>query len=93
MQKPLKVQQDKHNKCTIRGLYQKTSVQKPLKGAAGQARCWGLVLKCFSLIEGKSPSVTHERIQVSVNSTWVLFTYFYRNGTQPGQNYIYVLDI
>jgi hypothetical protein len=29
----------------------------------------------FGLIEGKSPSVTHERIQVSVNSTRVLFIY------------------
>jgi hypothetical protein len=32
--------------------------------------------KCtFGLIEGKSTSVTHEQIQVSVNSTGVLFTY------------------
>jgi hypothetical protein len=29
----------------------------------------------FGLIEGKSPSVTHERIQASVNSIGVLFTY------------------
>jgi hypothetical protein len=28
-----------------------------------------------SALEGKSPSVTHKRIQVSVNSTEVLFTY------------------
>jgi hypothetical protein len=26
----------------------------------GGRQCWGLVLKCFGLIEGKSPSVTHE---------------------------------
>jgi hypothetical protein len=32
--------------------------------------------KCtFSLIEGKSTSVTRKRIQVSVNSTGVLFIY------------------
>jgi hypothetical protein len=32
--------------------------------------------KCtFGLIEGKSTSVTHKRIQVSVNSTGVLFIY------------------
>jgi hypothetical protein len=29
----------------------------------------------FGLTEGKSPSVTHKRIQVSVNSTGVLFIY------------------
>jgi hypothetical protein len=29
----------------------------------------------FGLTEGKSTSVTHERIQVSVNSTGVLFIY------------------
>jgi hypothetical protein len=29
----------------------------------------------FGLTEGKSPNVTHERIQVSVNSTGVLFIY------------------
>jgi hypothetical protein len=32
--------------------------------------------KCtFGLTEGKSTSVTHERVQVSVNSTGVLFIY------------------
>jgi hypothetical protein len=32
--------------------------------------------KCtFGLMEGKSTSVMHEQIQVSVNSTGVLFTY------------------
>jgi hypothetical protein len=32
--------------------------------------------KCtFGLIEGKSTSVTHERLQVSVNSTGILFIY------------------
>jgi hypothetical protein len=32
--------------------------------------------KCtFDLIEGKSISVTHKRIQVSVNSTGLLFIY------------------
>jgi hypothetical protein len=32
--------------------------------------------KCtFGLIEGKSTSVTHKRIQVNVNSTGVLFIY------------------
>jgi hypothetical protein len=31
----------------------------------------------FSLTEGKSPSVTHEWIQVSVNNVGVLFTYLY----------------
>jgi hypothetical protein len=32
--------------------------------------------KCtFGLIEGKSTSVTHEQVQVSVNSTGVLFIY------------------
>jgi hypothetical protein len=29
----------------------------------------------FNLTEGKSTRVTHEQIQVSVNSTGVLFTY------------------
>jgi hypothetical protein len=29
----------------------------------------------FDLIEGKNPSVAHERIQDSVNSTGVLFIY------------------
>jgi hypothetical protein len=29
----------------------------------------------FGLTEGKSTSVTHERVQVSVNSTVVLFIY------------------
>jgi hypothetical protein len=32
-------------------------------------------INTFGLTEGKSPSVTHERIQASVNSTGVLFTY------------------
>jgi hypothetical protein len=32
--------------------------------------------KCtFGLIEGKSTSVTHEQVQVSLNSTGVLFIY------------------
>ena len=32
--------------------------------------------KCtFGLIEGKSTSVTHERVQISVNTTGVLFIY------------------
>jgi hypothetical protein len=32
--------------------------------------------KCtFGLIEGKSTSVTHKQVQVSVNSTGVLFIY------------------
>jgi hypothetical protein len=32
--------------------------------------------KCtFSLTEGKSTSVTHEQVQVSVNNTGVLFIY------------------
>jgi hypothetical protein len=34
----------------------------------------------FGLIEGKSTRVTHEQIQVSVNSTGVLFTYFIGTG-------------
>jgi hypothetical protein len=29
----------------------------------------------FGLTEGKSPSVTHEQMQVNVNSTGVLFIY------------------
>jgi hypothetical protein len=43
----------------------------------------------FSLTEGKSPSMTHERIQVSVNSTG---SPIYRHRTQPDQNYMYALD-
>ena len=31
----------------------------------------------FGLTEGKGTSVTHERVQVSMNSTGVLFTYLY----------------
>ena len=34
----------------------------------------------FGLTEGKSTRVTHEQIQVSVNSTGVLFTYFIGTG-------------
>jgi hypothetical protein len=37
--------------------------------------CWELVLKCFGLTEDKGISVMHERAQVSVNSTGVLFIY------------------
>jgi hypothetical protein len=32
-------------------------------------------INTFGLTEGKGPSVTHEQIQASVNSTGVLFTY------------------
>ena len=42
---------------------------------SGESSCWGLVLKCFGLIEGKNPSVARERLQDSLNSTGVLFIY------------------
>jgi hypothetical protein len=41
----------------------------------GQIRTILNYIYTFGLIEGKNPSVTHERIQVSVNSTGVLFIY------------------
>jgi hypothetical protein len=49
--------------------------------------------KCtFDLTEYKSTSVTHEQVQVSVNSTWYCSS-IYRHMTQPVRNYSHALYI
>jgi hypothetical protein len=44
------------------------------------------------LTEGKSTSVTHEQVQVSVNSTGY-YSSIYRHMMQPVRNYIHALYI
>jgi hypothetical protein len=46
----------------------------------------------FGLTEGKSTSVTHEQVQVSVNSTRYCSS-IYRHRTLPVRNYIHALYI
>jgi hypothetical protein len=47
----------------------------------------------FGLTEGKSPSVTHEQIQVSVNSTGVLFTYLKARDAARSKLYLCPLQL
>jgi hypothetical protein len=46
----------------------------------------------IGLIEGKSTSVMHERAQISVNSTGILFIYLYAQGVSCVKLHLYPLQ-
>jgi hypothetical protein len=46
----------------------------------------------FGLTEGESTNVTHKRVQISVNSTRVLFIYLYAQGTACVKLHLYPLQ-
>jgi hypothetical protein len=64
-----------HVKCKA---YQRGWLKVSIAFKLGQnfiSSCWGLVLECFGLMEGKNASVAREQLQDSVNSTGVLVIY------------------